>query len=509
MRAFACFRTSHFLDSDHATWIARQYIRIFFFLLLTAMVSLQVARGDSNSADWSAPINLSSSSTTKIDNFPRIVSDSGGNVYVLWSHTRRAGAVENGEADAIFVRLRDSANWSDPHDILVSPGRQPAYLTDVRIDACDVIHVVWIGESRRLYYSRAKAIEALNPASWSAPRVLLQPVVEATSAATLMLDADGQTLHLVAAVYDPLGIVHTRSDDGGKAWSTPMSIASPKMGELTLGVDAAQDGAGTLHVVWYDGPQQGGWPGRHAYYASSHTAGATWNPATELDTIESGRYQGNYGPFFPSIIVRADGEIHVVWDGAPSGQRQHIWSLDGGATWTQPQPILSGLRGITSPNRMAVTSDGALHLITGGFFGPTTELFYSVWRDGVWSPLTTPYRTESNEAPVILITGGNTIHVASNYAVSAIWYTSLQTDAPSIAPRLGTCLVRTDNAPRVMPTAGADSREGPAAAADVRDWLPTLSSVNWEQHNAAFPILVGAGVALLFIGLAVVLRVMR
>jgi hypothetical protein len=363
--------------------------------------------------------------------FPVFVSDPWGGVHALWTVLQsEQGEVMDG---MVFYSYWDGAEWSAPVDILYAPQR-PMWLPQAAIGPDGRLHLVWMyGAQGPVWYSSALATEAGSALSWSEPLQLTDAV--ATGAA-IAVDAQGR-VHVAYATGLEDDRVYILTLEPGSRWSDPLEIAHPCDDCI---VRLAVDGGRRLHAVF--GSQ--GVDGQAVYYARRDRGGDAWEPPVELDHVDA-RYAENYGPAHANVIASGVDQVHVVWDGAPAGQRWHQFSSDGGLTWTYPQQVSPDHRGLTLPVAMGVDSAGTLHLISMGWReipGKPSGPFHLYWEGGQWSqPELIGSRSDWDaEYPALAIAAGNMLHAAwteklSGTAGLQVWTSSLTTKAPARPPQ--------------------------------------------------------------------------
>lgn len=156
----------------------------------------------------------------------------------------------------------------------------------------------------------------------------------------------------------PVDIYISRSNDGGRTWSTLLldrSAAAPgcaaqscETGFLGAQVALASDAAGDLYALWNAGSVNGG-PER-MYFTSSTTAGLTWSARVEVSAAASAVEQA-----FPAIVAGAAGDVRIAWMDArafePGRPNRRLWntfyrtSTNGGASWSGEVQLSSPVRG--------------------------------------------------------------------------------------------------------------------------------------------------------------------
>jgi hypothetical protein len=362
---------------------------------------------------------------------PAIVADAAGNVHLVWSQTMGANPPP-GEGDTLYYARWDGTKWTEPVDVLVSPQGALEW-PDLAITPDGMLHLVWDtgGTSSVLFYAHAPACCANDVHQWSEPTALQGPMLGGASA--ILADQQGR-LHIAYSSLDSGSVMYMYSNDGGQSWSRPVAISGTDLqsDEFTNWPRLAMDDRGRLHAVWTVMP----WPGRAVMYARSDDGGLSWGKPTVIDTASRPDYANNsYGPIYIDVVTRGEDEVHLIWDGAPTVERNHIWSADGGKTWSKPILLFPEITdsGRSGFNDMAVDSAGTLHAIALG--GP----FHATWEDPVWSTsqrIPMPASVSSGAELVRLaISRGNTLHVVwlkKDARPFTVWYSRAQTTAPEL-----------------------------------------------------------------------------
>jgi len=359
-----------------------------------------------------------------------LVADHWNRVHAFWVSRIEDRTSSSG---SIYYTLWDGTSWTEPVDIFYGAGYWDR--PQVVIDSKGWLHLTWIGGGQA-WYSRAFARDAGSLQAWQTPR----PVTD-DSAASIAIVADPRgTLHAVYCSFGQAGQLAYTSSADGETWSSPVRLAEVRGCWARI----AADGRERLHVVYAD--QEGAGSGIAAYYIASEDGGQTWSNLLELDRQDE-RFTGEYGPAWANVIAIGSDEVHVVWDGAPAGERWHQWSRDGGKTWTGRQQILEGLRGLTQPNALAADSAGRVHLLSLGWPGGNTDRqgpFYTVWDGSTWAPVRQVGTRENwdAEGPALAIAGGNELVAAwwngSSDTVEGpveVWASALAITAPEITPQ--------------------------------------------------------------------------
>lgn len=410
-------------------------------LVILMVISLSVvlpARAQQSDTPWTPFENLSSSVLQ--DSEPKIASDIAGNVHVVWSERMSEVTLQQ----AIYYVCWKDGVWSEPVDVLLSPGGELALVMAIALDNQGFVHVVWVDRLGQLYYSMSLASEASDVRSWRDPLLLVRGVSVTSWAADLLADESGR-LHLVYGSARSADLYYIWTEGERDNWSdpVPLVVGGSNVRETVSSVMLAHDAANRLHVVWTSREAPRGWPGIRSFYAQSIDGGSTWSAARLVDTIDNPLYEEDRGPFFLSVDTRGRDEIHLAWAGAPKGERWHQWSSNGGETWSDTTPLPGGdLFGTTGFLDMVEDSSGTLHLFTtfgaGRFPGVPLE---SNWRGEEWSNLEPlPSKNILNcEDPRVAIALGYQLHIVcveqSGVVPANVFHSTRALNIPQRAPQ--------------------------------------------------------------------------
>lgn len=473
---------------------------LFVFAVYFWEGSTSIVIAQSGGVTWSQPVMFSNPETNAFP--PTIIADMAGNIHLMWSQT----VTENpppGEGDTIFYTRWDGKEWTPPADVLLSPDGAAAS-PELAITPDGMLHAIWQtgGRTARVLYSHAPAYRAEDPKSWSYPISLGSPALDLSLA--FAADAQGH-LHAAFASMETFDVVYRRSDDGGKTW--PVWVDVP--GGLRLSDEQTSfprltvDGKGRVHMVWTVIP----WPGRAVVYARSDDGGDTWNEPQVIDTFTRKDYRADYGPTVIDVEAVGDDEIHLIWDGAPTVERNHVWSADGGKTWSRisivfPQVTLTGRSGW---NDMEEDSLGNLHAVS---IQPNDPPLHASWNGAAWSTPDLIPASGPKEWLRIAISQGNQIMVIWTDKTDdpyTNWYVLGQIDAPELATQplpVPTPLPTATPLPPT-PTSVYYRPTPPPFTVSLPEDVLTQSSL---QVNPAFGAFVGVMATMLLIGVAFVVN---
>ncbi len=461
----------------------RFYWASILLVLALALAIFASAQGQEAAPGWSTPVNLSHAESNS--HYPNLAIDPAGGLHVIWSEG-------DGQDDVIYYSHLGRDGWTEPVDVLMTPGGAPAYEPFMAADARGYLHVVWRGGGA-IFYSSAYAPAAGSAHNWSAP-VPISPLEANAGNPHLVVDRAG-ILHVVFAqsVGANSGIYYIAQDEEG-SWQGATSVFANSREDRLVGKPRLAIGAeGTLHVVWMETAYPNTFPPLGIRYARSTDGGKTWSRPYALAE----------GPYDDAeVIVRGPGEVHVVWSGTAGDRfKFHRWSSDGGRTWSEVwrNTDLGGIQGWP-----ALVLDGSqkLHwLMVGSVFSMANDcLYYTTWDEGTWSPgvVVLPGIATTGQNPAFVsagVAGGNELHVVLVYPLdkdrqtwqTEVFYLHRHLDVPAQTARPLPDPTRTTPTavPTVRPTAS------PAATAVPR--IPT-------RPEATAPPGQGTSVSLLLLG---------
>jgi hypothetical protein len=460
---------------------------LFVFLLLGLLaLSSFAVRAQPAAEGWSEPILLFQTSGHVY--WPTIASDPMGAVHVLWSYRP---SEDDQEGSTIYYTRWDGRSWSEPNDVLTSPGGGGANGPRATIDHNGMLHVIWSGPNNALYYSSAHASQAGSARAWIPPRAIGSSFGEAD----ILADASG-TLHVAYPQGgEPSTLFYINSPDGGGTWSHPVQVFNTAGQEaIPLQARLAVDGRGRIHMTWWLNQLPDGWPPLGAFYARSTDGGRTWSDALQFAEKDHGQ---------PGIAAIGDDLVHLVWRSRAGGDGTwHQWSSDGGQTWSAPVRF-DTYSGFSGPQALAVDSAGTLHFIS-------SSVNYNYWTGSNWaySPRSVdliPVQATGGggQTAQVAVSEGNVLHVVYETG-TAIGYLTRRTSAPHIPPQ-------------PLPTPASTLTPPPASTGVAISSTPTLTVRAWPAGakvepvatSPAFPLLAGLLPAALLVGIVILVRIAR
>jgi hypothetical protein len=175
------------------------------------------------------------------------------------------------------------------------------------------------------------------------------------------------TMCILCFAQTGIPIVVSRSEDGGRTWSTPAQVSDGsrmRVGAPTLAVDDD----GNPSVVYYDyGNDRLDWENLPGTYdgkftlvlARSGDQGLRWEPGRviDADVVPPGRFLV-YLPVSPGFAIAKNGDMYVTWADGRAGDSDVLLrrSTDDGKTWGDFVRVNRGTEGDGVPQDMPSVS---------------------------------------------------------------------------------------------------------------------------------------------------------
>ena len=345
--------------SKISTWIAL----CLLVMASTAPAAHTATYAQGTAPGWTEPEDISAPLSLGRDLYGMLLCDPYQNLHVLWGKGHESGS-------EIYYRTDKDGSLSAPLDVLALPDPLAIGLSAVVTTPDPTIHLVWTNQYIHgdIYYSRAPLAEASNTKAWDKPRLLISP---ADSVGGIYADKSG-VLHLIYASFETDGYIntvyHVRSTDNGLTWGEPALVyqVTTEMPSFLIPT-AAIDESGRMYVgITLRSQDYGVYSG--VGYIRSLDTGQTWQPYQMVAK------QSEATPNVSVIAPFAFGkdEIHLTWH---DPRRMHMWSSDGGVTWSNPGEIIQLGAGFGGANFLAKDSAGVLRAVTGVVGGVYVSTF--------------------------------------------------------------------------------------------------------------------------------------
>ena len=348
-----------------------------------------------------------------------LLCDPYQDLHIFWGKGHESGS-------EIYYRTDKDGGLSTPVDVLAMPDDQAVNLSVAVTSPDNMVHLVWEDQYTlgNVYYSRAPLADAANPKAWDEPRLLIAPA----ESVGIYADRSG-SLHLIYSLFEAGGnmntVYHMRSVDSGITWSEPTLVYQVATAEPSY-VLASQaiDEAGRMYVGISLRSQDYGVYSEVGYIRSPDT-GQTWEPYRVIAK------QSEATPNIQNMVPFPFGkdEIHLTWH---DPRRMHMWSSDGGVTWSNPSEIIQLGAGFGGANYLAKDSAGVLRAVTGVNGG----IYVSTFAGSRWL---VPERIENRRMDPhdqqMVVCQGNQLHVMYDNRLEAdsnVWYAHRQVDAPHV-----------------------------------------------------------------------------
>ncbi|MBN1373644.1 MAG: exo-alpha-sialidase [Anaerolineaceae bacterium] len=444
--------------------------RIAGCLLLVGLLagSHPLSAAANSGVTWGDPVRLSDPNIEAGQ--PALAVDLSGVVHVVWSQTDEVALRPVGEGDTIYYSSFDGENWSRPLDIVVAGQGLAAQFPEITVTPNGYLHLVYGtgGTVSALMHTSVHVRQARDIYAWSKPSAIASP---AQGQHSFVSDSRGY-IYLAYADFYTKNINFLMSKDNGETWGRELEVSAglQRPDEFGIYPRLAISESGRIHLVWNVLP----WPGRLAYYTHSDDDGQTWSEPWLFDSSGSSAYRQGFGPIVPDIQTYGGNQVHILWDGAPTVERNHIYSLDDGESWSQPTIVFPELSqtGRAGWNEMAFDAGGILHAVS--IIGP----LHASWDGLGWSAsqdIALRAYTGDGEMMRIKVGLGNQVHVLwldRNVSPFTVWYVRGRSGAAAVAP-----LAIPDPLPQAAP-AGPTPTTAPA----LPEPTPTLDLGEPEEN---------------------------
>lgn len=288
---------------------------------------------------------------------PSIAAGSDSSVHIVWSDTRTSFAhiyysksVDSGKSFGNSVRVDDTQDTSAQQ-----------FAPSVTVDSAGKIHVAFYdyrNSDSDIYYTK----------STDGGKTFLQNVRVDDTAGTqanqfvpsIAVDGAGK-IHVI--FYDNrnsnnYSVYHGRSDNSGTGFVANVLVTDTDPVSFQTDPAIAIDASGAIHIAWTD--DRDGIA--HVYYTVSNDGGKTFAPEIRADdTADQNFSQSN-----PALAVDAAGNVYTVWEDSRFGQTAIFSSKKASQSQVFDANVAIAIPGgnswMSSPS-IALTSTGTIHVV--------------------------------------------------------------------------------------------------------------------------------------------------
>lgn len=349
--------------------------------------------------DWSPPYRLSTDRGKAGEAY--MVADQYGYVHTFWTE-------ELPDTRTLLQYARfDGETWTTPNDIRITAPFTPIKNVSPFVDNQGTLHVAWAeSDSGPLYYTSAPAHNALSAHNWERLRRITVP----GNRVLMKVDSKG-TIHLLYIKFlgEEQGIYYTQLLEDRMTWTEPVWLDPDILFDhvpRSLHFDLDEDDG--LHAAWYYSPRNEG-GGDWVRYVRSLDGGRSWSLPVTIDRNDG-----------PEAKLRAAGpvmaiqgrSVHIVWavDTGSFIYRNHRYSSDAGATWSDASRIFGNLNG-QAFDGLTVDPLGRVHFV--GDLRFPQGIYHAYWEQDHWTTPALLYLIRNNSSDPL----GDRVHAHDVRAV--------------------------------------------------------------------------------------------
>lgn len=346
--------------------------------------------------------------TTGTTTSPTLITDAWGHAHLFFLSTD--------ESDNQSALYHTEVDNPDAATVDVMTGINEYRLT---ADPYGRIHALALAPGNQMVYTAVDAIEAGIAGAWSAG--------ERLGAAAPGIDISADAVGLLHVCY-PLdhSVAYQRSDDGGRTWTDPVSVADmvDPAGVATF-VRCVGDSTGAVHVTWAEAHPPNYYPPDGISYTLSMD-GINWAPSESM----AGQHYT-----MPTLLADPSGLVHLLWQGdvAVGGRYYRQRAAGTNGRWGPTETVSpAGKGGMSGDAFLASDSRGTLHvgMNVDGIFWANRSTAWTTPVELSASLRELPNNSGSIERATLAIANGNEIYVAFEFDFKRIYLLSGQSDAP-------------------------------------------------------------------------------
>ena len=322
-----------------------------------AMLGMAAISGQARAqVTFSAPKNVSNN--TDFSFTPQVASDSAGNIYMVWEDDT------SNNSNILFSRSTDGGTtFSTPKSLSHTSG--DSFNPRIAVDSNGGINVVWQDDSvgsTDIFFTRSTD----SGANFSGP-VNVSNDADASSMPQVAADSAGNIFVVWESDSGVLGILFSRSADGGNTFSAPAMLSTNTGGSVSPQI--AVDLSGNISVVWEDDIS----PSSDISFSHSQDHGAHFSAPKSLS-----HNVGNSTS--AQLALDLTGNINVLWENDSPGNSDIFFtrSTDGGLNFSA-LANLSNSPGFTRTPQIATDPGGNISVIWADNTPPSsiTDIYFT------------------------------------------------------------------------------------------------------------------------------------
>ncbi|MCP4423357.1 MAG: hypothetical protein GY803_02585 [Chloroflexi bacterium] len=354
--------------------VKKQWVFLAVFCAIVIILTRpDLAQSQTIEKQWHGPQRLSSLGVESAGEAV-MVADPYGILHVFWSEV----SPEDGWVSLQYATF-DGEEWSTSIDLRLSPPAVGIGSYSADVDSNGMLHLAWTeGNTGPIYYMTAQSENADSVRLWSEPIRIGVPANE------VRIQVERSVTHLFFTNFwgrEP-GAFYMRSKDAGESWSDPFWLDPDiPLTDAPVIPQFLSDGAGGLHATWYyKDLTTNGAIGHWIRYAHSLDGGESWSDPLTIDIADEEPDELRLP--HPGLAITGD-QVHVVWAGTSGTLREHRYSLDRGATWTETERAMGHLHGQGLGGGMVTDAAGRIH-----FFAQIRwpqGVYHAIWEEDRWS----------------------------------------------------------------------------------------------------------------------------